>query len=161
MKLNVKLTADELMDVVDAAVNEAIDRGYDGIKVDELTEDMTHIVDAALAAMGIEIVEDDDDYEDDDEDWDEDEDEDEDEDKEDDGEEEDEEEDDPIASMIYMIGDTVVIAKSDADTIMEIMQNTINLRASHLSKQKKIELRNQMFIALCKDYGIEGIDEDE
>ena len=87
MKLNVKLTANELQDVVDAVADEAVDRGWD-FTDDELFEDAMAMVDAALAAMGIEIVEEDDDYEDDDEDWDEDEDEDEEEEDEDDEESE-------------------------------------------------------------------------
>ena len=54
MELNVKLTADELMNVVDAAMDEAIDRGY--CEDDETVDDILHIVDAALAAIGIEII---------------------------------------------------------------------------------------------------------
>lgn len=104
----------------------------------------------------------DDAYEDEDED-DEIEDDDEDsydEDDEDDDEDE-EEEDDPIAAMVYMIGDTAVIAKSDADTIMEMMHDVIELRAGHLSEEEKRDIRNRMFTAMCHDYGIEGIDENE
>ena len=56
MKMNLKLTADELMNVVDAAMDEAINRGYDSDE--ETVDDMLHIVDAALSAMGIEITED-------------------------------------------------------------------------------------------------------
>ena len=66
MELNVKLTADELQNVIDAAMDEAIDRGYDPDD-EETVDDMLHIVDAALSAMGIEIIPADEDDEDEDE----------------------------------------------------------------------------------------------
>ena len=56
MKMNVALTADEMMDVLDAAMDEAIDRGFDDDDED-FVEDMLAIVDAALSAMGINITE--------------------------------------------------------------------------------------------------------
>lgn len=154
MELNVKLTADELMDVVDAAVGEAMDRGYDGLDVDELTDDMCHIVDAALAAMGIEITEDTDTEEVDafgvpvdyDSDFDEDEDE--------------EEDNDPIADMLYVLDDgRTAISFEDACFLMDMIKETGMDRG--LSDEEATEAAQHIFLQIGKDYGIDVVEENE
>lgn len=135
MKLNVKLTADELMDVVDAAVDAARERDY-MILEEELIEDMTYIVDAALSAMGIEIVPADEDDEDE------------------------EEDNDPIADMLYDRDDgRTAISLEDAYFLMDmIKENGIN---RGLSEDEAIKATQTIFIQICKDYGIDVVEEEE
>ena len=136
MELNVKLTADELMNVVDAAMDEAIDRGYDAD--DETVDDMLHIVDAALSAMGIEIVPADEDDEDD----------------------EDEEDNDPIADMLYVLDDgRTAISFDDACFLMDMIHETGMDRG--LSDEEATEAAQHIFIQIGKDYGIDVVEEEE
>lgn len=135
MKLNVKLTADELMDVVDAAVDAARERDY-MILEEELIEDMTYIVDAALSAMGIEIVPAD----------------------EDDGDEE--EDNDPIADMLYDRDDgRTAISFEDACFLMDMIKENGIKRG--LSEDEAIKAAQTMFIQIGKDYGIDVVEEEE
>jgi hypothetical protein len=134
MELNVKLTADELMNVVDAAMDEAIDRGYDAD--DETVDDMLHIVDAALSAMGIEIVPADEDDEDE------------------------EEDNDPIADMLYVLDDgRTAISFEDACFLMDMIKETGMERG--LSEDEATEAAQHIFIQIGKDYGIDVVEEDE
>lgn len=136
MELNVKLTADELMDVVDAAVGEAMDRGYDGLDVDELTDDMCHIVDAALAAMGIEIVPADEDDEDE------------------------EEDNDPVTDMLYVLDDgRTAISFEDACFLMDMIKETGIERG--LSDEEATEAAKAIFMQIGKDYGIDVVEEED
>lgn len=135
MKLNVKLTADELMDVVDAAVDAARERDY-MILEEELIEDMTYIVDAALSAMGIEIVPAD----------------------EDDADEE--EDNDPIADMLYDRDDgRTVISFDDACFLMDMIKETGIERG--LSEDEAIKATQTIFFKICEDYGIDAVEEEE
>lgn len=135
MKLNVKLTADELMDVVDAAVDAARERDY-MILEEELIEDMTYIVDAALSAMGIEIVpagEDD---------------------------EDEEEDNDPIADMLYDRDDgRTAISLEDAYFLMDMIKENGIKRG--LSENEAIKATQTIFIQICKNYGIDVVEEEE
>ena len=134
MELNVKLTADELMNVVDAAMDEAIDRGYDAD--DETVDDMLHIVDAALSAMGIEIVPADEDDEDE------------------------EEDNDPIADMLYVLDDgRTAISFDDACFLMDMIKETGMDRG--LSDEEATEAAQHIFIQIGKDYGIDVVEEEE
>lgn len=135
MKLNVKLTADELMDVVDAAVDAARERDY-MILEEELIEDMTYIVDAALSAMGIEIVPADEDDEDE------------------------EEDNDPIADMLYDRDDgRTAISFEDACFLMDMIKENGIKRG--LSEDEAIKAAQTMFIQIGKDYGIDVVEEEE
>lgn len=135
MKLNVKLTADELMDVVDAAVDAARERDY-MILEEELIEDMTYIVDAALSAMGIEIVPADEDDEDE------------------------EEDNDPIADMLYDRDDgRTAISLEDAYFLMDMIKENGIKRG--LSEDEAIKAAQTIFIQICKDYGIDVVEEEE
>ena len=135
MELNVKLTADELMNVVDAAMDEAIDRGY--APDEETVDDMLHIVDAALTAMGIEIVPAD---EDDDEDEDED--------------------DDPIYDMLYVLDDgRTAIDFDDACFLLDMIKEVGIERG--LSEEDAIEATKEIFLLIAEDYGIEVVVEAE
>ena len=134
MELNVKLTADELMNVVDAAMDEAIDRGYDADE--ETVDDMLHIVDAALSAMGIEIVPADEDDEDE------------------------EEDNDPIADMLYVLDDgRTAISFEDACFLMDMIKETGMERG--LSEDEATEAAKAIFMQIGKDYGIDVVEEDE
>lgn len=134
MELNVKLTADELMNVVDAAMDEAIDRGY--CEDDETVDDMLHIVDAALSAMGIEIVPADEDDEDE------------------------EEDNDPIADMLYVLDDgRTAISFEDACFLMDMIKETGMDRG--LSDEEATEAAQKIFLQIGKDYGIDVVEEDE
>jgi len=135
MKLNVKLTADELMDVVDAAVNAARERDY-MILEEELVKDMTYIVDAALSAMGIEVVPADEDDEDE------------------------EEDNDPIADMLYDRDDgRTAISLEDAYFLMDMIKE--NGIKCGLSEDEAIKATQTIFIQICKDYGIDVVEEEE
>lgn len=135
MKLNVKLTADELMDVVDAAVNAARERDY-MILEEELIKDMTYIVDAALSAMGIEVVPADEDDEDE------------------------EEDNDPIADMLYDRDDgRTAISFEDACFLMDMIKENGIKRG--LSEDEAIKAAQTAFIQIGKDYGIDVVEEEE
>lgn len=135
MKLNVKLTADELMDVVDAAVDAARERDY-MILEEELVKDMTYIVDAALSAMGIEVVPADEDDEDE------------------------EEDNDPIADMLYDRDDgRTAISLEDAYFLMDMIKENGIKRG--LSEDEAIKATQTIFIQICKDYGIDVVEEEE
>jgi hypothetical protein len=133
MKMNLKLTADELMNVVDAAMDEAIDRGYDPDD-EETVEDMLHIVDAALSAMGIEITEDVDvDAEDEDEDEDED--------------------FDPIDEMVYVLDDgRGAISFADACYLMDSIREVLQKNGMDTADAPEI------FMNICREHDIEVVD---
>lgn len=134
MELNVKLTADELQNVIDAAMDEAIDRGYDPDD-EETVDDMLHIVDAALSAMGIEIVPADEDDEDEDE------------------------EDDPIEAMLYALDDgRTAISFEDACFLMDMIQEVGMERG--LSEEDATEAAKCIFMQIGKDYGIDVVEAD-
>ena len=135
MKLNVKLTADELMDVVDAAVDAARERDY-MILEEELIKDMTYIVDAALSAMGIEVV------------------------PADEGDEDEEEDNDPIADMLYDRDDgRTAISLEDAYFLMDMIKENGIKRG--LPEDEAIKATQTIFIQICKDYGIDVVEEEE
>ena len=130
MELNVKLAADELQDVVDAAMNEAMDRGYEAD--DETVDDMLHIVDAALSAMGIEIVPADE-------------------------EEDEDEEDDPIEAMCYTLDDgRTAISFEDACFLLDMIQEVGDERG--LSEDEATEAAKCIFLQIAEDYGIEAVE---
>lgn len=136
MKIDVRLTADELMDVVDAAMDEAIDRGYDPDD-EEVVEDMLNIVDAALSAMGIEVIED-----------------------ADEDDEDEEEDNDPIADMLYDLDDgRTAISFEDACFLMDMIKETGIDRG--LSEDEATEAAKHIFIQIGKDYGIDVVEEEE
>lgn len=155
MKLNVKLTADELMDVVDAAVDAARERDY-MILEEELIEDMTYIVDAALSAMGIEIVPADEDDADEEE-----------EEVDDFGvptdywsefdEEEPEPVHDPIAKMLFTYDGKVTISQKDAMEIVRQMTEMIEEQGKGLTGEQKTKWLRDALTALAEDYGIEYV----
>lgn len=135
MKMNLKLTADELMDVVDAAVDAARERDY-MILEEELIKDMTYIVDAALSAMGIEIV------------------------PADENDEDEEEDNDTIADMLYDRDDgRTAISFEDACFLMDMIKENGIKRG--LSEDEAIKAAQTMFIQIGKDYGIDVVEEEE
>ena len=155
MKMSVKLTADELANVVDSVVDTAIDNGFDCIvEDDEEFNAIFAIVDAALEAMGISIEEDEDE---DEESYDEDEDEDEDE----------EEEDDPavrfpgIAEMVYEKDGRGAISEEDAHNVLDSMKAMIAESCPELNPMEKFELLTKMWLQFGEDFGIEVVDMGE
>lgn len=150
MKINVKLTADELMNVVDAAMDEAIDRGYDPDD-EEVVEDMLNIVDAALAAMGIEVIEDVDEDEDEDEDydeWDEDEDED---------EEEVPATKSPVGELLVEVNGKMFLRESDAQVLLDFMRKTVYEKFNFLPVEKREVVLCKMWCKFGEDFGIYGV----
>ena len=141
MKMKIELTADELMNVVDAIMNEAIDRGYD--PDEETVDDMLHIVDAAMSAMDIEITEDENEEESyifDDE----------------------EEEENPIEDMIFMLNGKRTISKANANMLLGMVGDII-MDDDRVPDDKKWEVTQEVFLAFAKDHGLEcvSMDEDE
>lgn len=139
MKMNLKLTADELMDVVDAAVGEAMNRGYDGLDADELTDDMLHIVDATLSAMGIGITEDTDT-----------EDEDEDEDK----------EEGATLAHIYIKNGKRCISAEDARTLVAYITEKV-LADDDIAEEDKYTFIMDTFTSLGEHFHIDFVDCEE
>lgn len=151
MKLNVKLTADELQNVLDAAANEALDNG---LLYDDNEDDMSCLfaaVDAALTAIGIEVSEDieaeDEDEDWNDEEWDEDEDED----------DEEEEEVDPIEEMVYVLEGKRVVSKENALMLLGMMADVVK-KDNRVPAEAKGEFTQLMFLKFCADKGIYGVD---
>lgn len=151
MKMSVKLTADELANVVDSVVDTAIDNGFDCIvEDDDEFNAIFAIVDAALEAMGISIEEDEDE-----EFYDEDEDEDE------------EEEDDPavrfpgIAEMVYEKDGRGAISEEDAHEVLDSMKAMIAESCPELNPIEKFELLTKMWLQFGEDFGIEIVDMGE
>ena len=141
MKMKIELTADELMNVVDAIMNEAIDRGYD--PDEETVDDMLHIVDAAMSAMDIEITEDENEEESyifDDE----------------------EEEENPIEDMVFMLNGKRTISKANANMLLGMVGDII-MDDDRVPDDKKWEVTQEVFLAFAKDHGLEcvSMDEDE
>ena len=152
MKMKIELTADELMNVVDAMMDEAIDRGYDPVDDEETADDLLHIVDAALSAMGIEITEDE---EDEDEDFDSDFDDDF-----DDEDEEEDEEDDPIEAMVFLSNGKRTISKDNADMLLGMVAELI-LADDRIPDNQKWEATQNCFLAFCAEHGLECVDMSE
>lgn len=149
MKMNLKLTADELMNVVDATMDEAIIRGY--CDDDETVNDMLNIVDAALAAMGIEVVEDTDENEDEDEDydeWDEDEDED---------EEEVPTPKSPVSKLLVEVDGKMFLRESDAQILLDFMRKTVYEKFNFLPVEKREVILCKMLYKFGEDFGIYGV----
>lgn len=167
MKLNVKLTADELMNVVDAAMNEAMEQElyFDNFG-NENVKEILAVVDAALTAMGIEIVEDDDG--DDDDNWVA---------YDDDGEwgdaedsapwygdedeyDEDEKEDnDPIADMLYVLDDgRTAIKEENAYSLLDMIRAVGKKRG--LSDEQADSAAHMILLQIGEDYGIDVIEKD-
>jgi len=153
MKMKIKLTADELMNVVDAAMDEAIDRGYGDDE--ETVDDMLHIVDAALSAMGIEISEDEDeddvdafgvptDY---DSDFDEDEDED----------EEEEEPFNPITKLLVERNGELYLKESDASVLLNAMRELVYSKTEGMPEIIREQILCDMWCKIGEENRIKGV----
>lgn len=160
MKLIVKLTADELMNVVDSAKEEADKHGFlYNLFAEEQTGEVLKVVDAALDAAGIEIIEEDDildediDFDDDEIEW-------------------DDVPDEPIeksykdkypgiASMVYVSHGKRVISKSNALDVMRSIIKSVDEFAPDASIDKKRALQKDMFTRFAQDFGFEGVDMSE
>ena len=145
MKINVKLTADELMDVVDAIMDEAIDRGYDPVDDEETLDDMLNIVDAALSAMGIEVIEDADEDEDEDEDYDE------------WNEEEVPTTKSPVGELLVEVDGKMFLRESDAQVLLDFMRKTVYEKFNFLPVEKREVVLCKMWCKFGEDFGIYGV----
>lgn len=151
MKLNVKLTADELMDVLEAAEIEAFNRSWpvewNGEPDNEVCADIFAIMDAGLSAIGIEIeeeieVEDEDELED----WDEDE------------ESEDEEpEPDPIEDMIFVQDGKRCISSDNARLLFTNMLAVVKDMCEDMSSEAQFDLAKHLLIEFSKERRIEWV----
>ena len=157
MKLIVKLTADELMNVVDAVKEEADYQGflYDGF-ADEQTEGLLKVLDTALDAAGIEIVEEDSFDNDDEDEWGDDFDE------EEEVEESSYEDKYPgLASIVYELNGKRVISQSDAISIMRSIIKSVDEFCPDASIDQKKALQKEVFTKFSHDFGFEGVDMSE
>lgn len=147
MKINVKLTADELMDVVDAIMDEAIDRGYDPVDDEETLDDMLNIVDSALSAMGIEVTEDTEAEEEEDYDeWDKDED-----------EEEVPTTKSPVGELLVEVDGKMFLRESDAQVLLDFMRKTVYEKFNFLPVEKREAVLCKMWCQFGEDFGIYGV----
>ena len=161
MKIDVRMTPDELQNVVDAVANKADERGFD---IDEggIIGDMLAVVDAALISMGINIIADEDD---------------DDEPNEmefdcegdcancenpcPDAEEEEEEEEESIEDLLFTLDDgRTAISAEDANEIMDEMC-LYGINEHGLPVEVAVEIAKEAFIQLAKDYGIDTVVEEE
>ena len=150
MKLNVKLTANELMNVVDAAMDEAIEQElyFDNFGNENVKEILT-IIDAALAAMGIEIIPDEE--PDDEPEVEEEEEEFEFEEEEEDGETE-------MESLIYDVDGQRGIAQYNALLLVQCVTKTMKEKFSGLPDDILQVFIESETLRIAKAYGIEVVD---
>ena len=139
MKTKIELTADEMMNVVDALCDEAIDRGYDVVDDDEMFNDLIAIVDAALSAMGIE-------YDVADENFD---------------VEEDEEEEEEMESIIYDCDGQRGISASDARLLMQCVAKNISRQFGFLPEELVTILIQNETMRIASEWNIEVVDVSE
>ena len=137
MKTKIELTADEMMNVVDALCDEAIDRGYDVVDDDEIFNDLIAIVDAALSAMGIEYDVADEDFDD----------------------EEDEEEE--MESIIYDCDGRRGISASDARLLMQCVAKNIIHKFGFLPEEIVTVLIQNETMRIASEWNIEVVDISE
>lgn len=131
MKMKIELTANEMMNVVDAVMDEAIDRGYDPVEDVDQFNDLIAIVDAALSAMGIEYDVTDEDFED---------------------------EEDEMESIIYDVDGHRGISASDARLLMACVVKTIKEHNPILSDEVIKIMMQIECLRIAHDYGIEVVD---
>lgn len=144
MKMKLELTANEYQDVVDAVVTRGDDLGYDVFDEEEhITSELLQIVDAALEAMGIEVVpadeEEDDDipFDDDDED--------------DDG-------NDDIDDLLYEIDGIVLINRVDAEAMLAICKKYARAKYPRLKASVIDMIAGEEFQDIMKRWGAERVD---
>ena len=141
MKTKIELTADEMMNVVDALCDEAIDRGYDVVDDDEVFNDLIAIVDAALSAMGIEYDVADEDFEGE--------------------EEEEEEEEEEMESIIYDCDGHRGISASDARLLMQCVAKNITRKFGFLPEEIITVLIQNETMRIASEWNIEVVDVSE
>lgn len=151
MKTKIALDANEMQDVIDAVMNTADAYDYD-IDDDDLMSELMDIVDAALDAIGVELVPDEED-EDADADYDYDDDYEEE-------EEEDDDEDDPIDSLIYPTDDGHwAINHKDALLMLQICFERAHKVLSDVLPDETIsEIAQRVFTQIMEDWGADRVD---
>jgi len=140
MKTKIELTADEMMNVVDALCDEAIDRGYDVVDDDEVFNDLIAIVDAALSAMGIEYDVADEDFDD---------------------EEDEEDEEEEMESIIYDCDGQRGISASDARLLMQCVAENITRKFGFLPEELVTILIQNETMRIASEWNIEVVDVSE
>ena len=148
MKLNVKLTADELLNVLEATEIEACNRGWpvewDGEPDNDVCADIFAIMDAGLSAMGIEIEE-------------EIEAEDEDEDELEDLDEDEEPESDPIEDMIFVRDGKRCISPDNARLLFTNMLSIVAEMYEEMPQEAQIDLAKHLLIEFSKEREIDWV----
>ena len=129
MRITVKMTDDELMDVIGAITDEAVAQDvYD----DDNMEQILKVVNAALSAMGIEIEEDKPELEDDDE--------------------------EEIESIIYDCDGKRGISAADARLLMRCVAKTMHEQYPILSDEALEVMGMIECMRIAEVYGIEVVD---
>lgn len=170
MNMKINLTADEMTEVLDAIEDAAIRQGWDEDDFDaeevgyDLLADLVEIVNAALAAMGIEVVEEeDDDFDEDededdldlDEDWDDDEYEDEDE------EEDDDEYPNPLGLNIINFHGKRSLSYEDGIDLLSTIARQVEEVIPDETAKRKWEVTVGTFYEICEEAGIYGVLKEE
>ena len=148
MKMKIELTTDEMLNVIDAVMDEAIDRGYDPIEDENQFNDLIAVVDAALSAMGIEYDVVDDEEEDfslDEDDFDFDDDDDEEE----------------MESIIYDCDGHRGISASDARLLMRCVADVMHNQFGYLPDEVIDILIQNETMRIASEWNIEVVDTDE
>ena len=131
MRITVKMTADELWDVINAITDEAVEQDIyvDPLYGNDNMEQILKVVDAALSAMGIEVEED----------------------KPEDDEEE-------IESIIYDCDGKRGISAADARLLMQCVAKTMRKQYPILSDEALEVMGMIECLRIAEVYGIEVVD---
>lgn len=131
MRITVKMTADELMDVIGAITDEAVEQDVyvNPLYGNDNMEQILKVVDAAMSAMGIEIEED---------------------------EPEDNEEE--IESIIYDCDGKRGISAADARLLMRCVAKTMDEKYPILSDEAREVMGVLECLRIAEVYGIEVVD---
>lgn len=131
MRITVKMTADELWDVINAITDEAVEQDIyvDPLYGNDNMEQILKVVDAALSAMGIEVEED----------------------KPEDDEEE-------IESIIYDCDGKRGISAADARLLMQCVAKTMRKQHPILSDEALEVMGMIECLRIAEVYGIEVVD---
>lgn len=134
MRITVKMTTDELMNVIDAIADEAAEQDIyvDPLYGNDNMEQILKVVDAALSAMGIEIEEDEPEIEDDDE--------------------------EEIESIIYDCDGKRGISAADARLLIACVTKTFKEKCPVVSDEVLEILVTIECLRIAEVYGIEVVD---
>ena len=143
MKMKIELTANEYQDVVDAVVARGDDLGYNVFDEEEhITSELLLIVDAALEAMGIEVVPADEEEDDDIPFYD----------------DEDDDDNDDIDDLLYEIDGIVLINRADAEAMLNICEKYARAKYPRLKASVIDMIAGEEFQDIMERWGAERVD---